>query len=129
VLPGCAAQKELVVTSEPPGAEVRIDEEYRGRTPLTLPFIHYGERRISLYLEGFIASSEVVAISPPWYGRFPFDIFSEVLIPVGWHQTVRHHVDLEPGSGKIPAPALNLVLQRAESLRSQSAAGRAEPPR
>ena len=111
------------MTSEPPGAEVRIDEEYMGRTPLTLPFTHYGERRVSLYLEGFIADSEVLKIRPPWYGHFPLDIFSEVLIPVGWHQTVRHHVDLEPGSGKISAPELNLVLRRAESLRNLGAKG------
>jgi hypothetical protein len=129
LLSGCLAQRELVVTSEPPGAEVRIDEEYKGRTPLTLPFTHYGKRRVSLYLEGHIASSEVVSLSPPWYGRFPLDIFSEVLIPVGWHQTVRHHVELEPGTGKIPAPELNLVLERAESLRRHSASGRVEPPR
>jgi hypothetical protein len=108
---------------------VRIDEEYKGRTPLTLPFLHYGDRRVSLYLAGYLASSEVLTLSPPWYGRFPLDIFSEVLIPVGWRQTVRHHVFLEPGSGKIPAPELNLVLQRAESLRQQSASRRIEPER
>jgi PEGA domain-containing protein len=107
----------MIITSDPPGAETRLDEQIVGRTPLTLKFVHYGQRRITLYLDGYLSHSAVHDIRPPWYARFPFDLFSEVLIPLGWKDVRRFHTVLEPGTGAIPVPDLVGVLQRAESLR------------
>ena len=116
-LSACVAQRELTVSSDPPGAEVRLDEEHVGFTPVEIPFTHYGKRRVTLYLDGYLSRSDVIDLKPPWYGRFPLDIFTEVLIPIGWKQHEQHHVLLERGSGKIPAPDLRDVLDRAEAMR------------
>ena len=113
----CAARRQLVITSDPPGAEVRLDEEHAGYTPLEVPFTHYGKRRITLYLDGYLSRSDVLDVRPPWYGRFPLDLFSEVLLPLGWKHTKTHHVLLERGTGTIPAPDLRGVLERADTMR------------
>jgi hypothetical protein len=133
-LGACAAQRDLTISSDPPGAEVRLDEEHVGFTPVTVAFTHYGQRRVTLYLDGYLSSSEVIDLEPPWYGRFPIDIFSEVLFPIGWKQHEEHHVLLERGSGKIPAPDLRDVLDRAEAMRRagpegpRTAGGKEERP-
>jgi len=137
-LGACAVRRELVLTSEPEGAEVRIDGEPTGRTPLTVPFDHYGTRRFTFYLDGFVTDSQVIDIAPPWYGYFPLDIVTEVLLPFGWRDRHRVHADLLPGTGAIPPPDLDSVLERAEQLRRAgpegpvpsepgSGAGAAEP--
>jgi hypothetical protein len=114
---GCAAKRELVVVSDPPGALVRMDENVVGTTPYTTRFDAYGTRRITLYHIGYRTLSSVEEIDPPWYGRFPFDVLSEVLIPVGWHD--RHELEFRmvPESGTVTAPDLDTVLKRAEALR------------
>jgi len=124
-LSACAARRELVITSAPEGAEVRIDGEPAGRTPLRVPFDDYGTRSFTFYLDGYVTDSQVVKIRPPWYGYFPFDIVTEVLLPIGWRDRHRIHSDLEPGTGAIPLPDLQSVIDRAMALRH---AGPEGPP-
>ena len=112
---GCA--HDVTFTSEPPGAEVRLDGQNVGNTPLELPFQHYGIRRLTLYLDGYLTHSEVIEVAPPWYGRFPIDLFSEVVVPVGWEDVHRIDARLDPGRDTIPEPDLTSVLDRAELMR------------
>ena len=129
LLCACQADRRLIVTSQPPGAEVRLDGTRVGRTPYEHPFLHYGTRRVSLYLDGHLAESRVVELEPPWYGRFPVDLFSEVLLPLGWKDFHRVHVNMVPGTGTIAQPDLESVLERAESLRRGMPEGpRPQPP-
>jgi hypothetical protein len=114
---GCAAERTLVFTSEPPGASVRLDDEMVGVTPCEVPFLHYGTRRVTYYLEGSRTRSFLVDVRAPWYGRFPIDIVSEVLIPVGWVDRKRIHVELPSGSEPADQPTQRSVLDRAEALR------------
>jgi hypothetical protein len=81
------------------------------------PFLYYGEHRLTLTKEGYLSSSELLAMDAPWYGMFPIDIVTEVLIPIGWHDVRNVDVHLQPGIGKIPLPDLQSVLARAERLR------------
>jgi hypothetical protein len=43
------ASRSLTITSNPTGAEVYLDREYVGLTPVTIPFQHGGEREILLF--------------------------------------------------------------------------------
>jgi hypothetical protein len=122
----CQARRSLLVTSVPPGAQCRLDGELQGPTPVEIPFEHYGRRRVTLYLDGYLTDSRVVDLRPPWYGYFPFDILSEVVLPVGWRDQQRVHVVLEPGMDTIPEPDLQSVLERAESLRGAGPEGPVE---
>jgi len=132
-LSGCASHRELSIQSDPPGASVRIDEKLVGKTPLKSEFEAFGTRRVTLYLEGFRAWSHDVELKAPWYAWFPFDLFSEVLFPVGWHYRKDLRVTLEPEKGPVTAPDLEKVLQEAEALRKAGPEGprtkkAAEPP-
>jgi len=113
----CQAKRTLVVTSAPEGAQVRLDGRNIGETPVTLKFEHYGTRRVTLYLDGYLTYSRVLEMHPPWYGRFPLDLFSEVLVPVGWQDEHKLHATLELGESVIQAPALESVIERSEELR------------
>ena len=117
LLAGCAARRELVIDSVPQGALVRLDDTVVGTTPFETGFEAYGTRRVTIYKEGFRSKTKLIEIKPPWYGRFPFDIVSEVLLPFGWRD--RHDVKMQlvPESGTVTMPDLESVLQRAESLR------------
>jgi hypothetical protein len=119
----CQVQRELQITSQPPGAEVRVDGEAVGRTPVQVPYLHYGTRRVTFYLDGYLTQSQVVEIQPRWFNVFPLDLITEVLAPVGWSDLRAIHAELEHGSGAISLPALEGVLERAEILRRSGPEG------
>ncbi|MBK7876773.1 MAG: PEGA domain-containing protein [Planctomycetes bacterium] len=129
VTTSCAARRELVILSEPSGAQVRLDNQVVGWTPYTTTFEAYGTRRVTLYREGYRSQSMLVDLNPPWFGVFPFDVFSEVVVPVGWQD--RHVVELhlEPESGEVTEPDLEVVLRRAETLRMATPEGPLRTPR
>jgi hypothetical protein len=113
----CQVQRELVITSQPPGAEVRVDGDPVGRTPVNVPFLHYGTRRVTFYLDGYLTQSQVIDIDPRWFNTFPLDLVSEVLVPIGWRDRRYIAAEMEHGSGALTLPDLESVLERAESLR------------
>jgi hypothetical protein len=131
VAPACAARRSLEITTEPPGATVILDDHVLGPTPLVVPFTHYGTHLLTLALEDHQLHSELVAVEPPWYGEFPWDLFSEVLVPIGWRDEHRVHRVLEPGMIEPGEPDLRSVLERAELLRRAGPDGprRLPPPR
>ena len=60
-------QRTLEITSEPPGALVKLNDIEVGRTPLQVNFKYYGVYDVRLALEGYenlATSAEAVA---PWY--------------------------------------------------------------
>lgn len=114
---GCQAERALRITSEPSQAEVRLDGAKVGTTPCEVPFEHYGVRRMTLYMPGYRTYSRVLELEPPWYGSFPFDIFTEVLVPIGWSDIHEVHVQLVAGQSVLLEPDLPSVIERAELLR------------
>jgi len=125
---GCRAERTLRITSEPAAAGVWVDDTYRGTTPLELPFDHYGTRRITFRLSGHGTTSLRVPVEPPWYGRFPLDLFSEVLIPVGWRDEHFAHAVLREGEDELSMPMIRSVLDRAEALRRAGPRGPGDLP-
>lgn len=125
---GCAAERTLVFTSEPTGALVRLDDELVGATPVEVPFMHYGTRRVTYYLDGFATRTFLVEVKAPWYGRFPIDIVSEVLLPIGWTDRKTVHADLEPSDGPPDLPTVRSVFDRADVLRRAGPNGPRELP-
>jgi hypothetical protein len=127
---GCAAQRTLTVDSDPPGATLRIDDRVVGVTPYHESFSDYGTRRITLYKAGYHSRSDVVTITPPWYARFPLDIFSEIVFPFGWKDPHGYVLKLEAVKGEVMEPDLTPVLERAQALRLAGPDGPSQlPPR
>jgi len=123
LLGACAAQRTIEVTSVPPGARVRLDDEIVGTTPIVLPFTYYGTRRVTLYLDGYRTHSQQVEIKSPWYGHFPFDLLSEVVFPVGWKDRHLLGVDLQPELATVSELDLDEVLERADRFRRATPQG------
>jgi len=117
--PACRPHRTLMIESVPAGAVVRLDERPIGRTPLSYPFDHYGVRRISLYAPGYLTHSQRIDLSAPWFARFPIDLFTEVLLPLGLHHRVKLPVvHLEPDDGIEAQPAATEFVQRAARVRA-----------
>lgn len=119
----CAAERKIVVTSEPAGALVRLDGDIVGTTPFEARFDAYGTRRITLYKDGYRTGSRIEVIEPPWYAAFPIDFFTEVLVPIGWKDIRPVHLKLEPVTGEITAPDVEAVIERARALRMAEPTG------
>ena len=113
----CGGHRMLKVTSQPSGALVRLDEDVIGTTPLEFEFDHYGHRRLSLYRVGFRSYSEPIHLKAPWHSRFPIDVFTEVIIPLGLSYEKEYHVELEVDDGEQVYESLNTFIERAEELR------------
>ena len=128
VVTACATKRTLTIRSEPPGAAVRLDHEIVGTTPVTVRFLHYGDRRLTLYLDGYRTRSERVHVGAPWWATFPIDLFTEVLLPFGWEDRHVVHFQLEPGGTEADQPELRRVLERAEVLRRAGPTGPRDLP-
>ena len=123
VATGCRTHRYLVVTSDPPGALVRLDEEVVGRTPIDVEFEHYGRRRLTLYLSGDRTWSRRIRPHRPWYSRFPMDFFTEVLPPLGLEHRYPYHAVLveDTGGEEVSgAPAMEGFIGRATALRERN---------
>lgn len=81
LLSGCA-QRILHIESQPPGADVYINGEAAGRTPLEHPFDFYGKFEIVLRHTNHQSRRIVHEASPPWYAYFPIDVIVEFVLPV-----------------------------------------------
>ncbi len=52
----------LRVNSRPQGAEVYVDGDLKGRTPLTVPRVEAGDRTVIIHSDGFADSTEAVTV-------------------------------------------------------------------
>jgi len=125
---GCAPLRTVKITTDPPGAIVRLDDETVGVTPLDLRFYHYGVRRITLQKDGYRTHSEEVELDPVWWSRFPIDFFSEVLLPFGWRDRRKYKVTLVQGEELMSVPNLHSVIMRADVLRNAGVDGPRDLP-
>lgn len=83
---GCVT-RTLIIHTNPPGAQVYVDDELIGESPAKLEFTYYGTRKIVVEKrdkDGRLAYDRetiYAKIGAPYYERFPLDFFSEVVIP------------------------------------------------
>ena len=126
LLSGCRTRRVLAVESVPPGALVRFDEEIIGHTPLEHEFVHYGQRRLTLYLPGYHTWSERLDLDPPLRARFPLDVIWELIIPLGRTDRRLYHVELQQDRGEEGKDEVlvDTFLERAWARRE--AAGNAD---
>ena len=89
LLLGSCVERWLQVRSDPSGALVFLDGQEIGRTPLKIPFDHYGTREVLLWVDPEDTPAEVdyqmvaqnLELKAPWYQWFPLDLFFEQLWP------------------------------------------------
>ena len=115
LLCGCV-ERALVVETDPPGAEVWIDGEMEGLSPVRVPFSHYGTREVVVVKGGFATVRERRIVDEPWYETFPLDFASENLWPMTLTDDRYFVYTLKP-----EALDPEGVLKRAEEMRKRSA--------
>ena len=113
-LGGCL-RRDITVTSEPPGALVRLNDVVVGRTPVTVPFKWHGDYDVMLRMDGHETISTHANINVPWYEVPPLDLLSE-LAP--W--TYRDHRYLHYKMAPLNLPDDESLVQRAEQMRQEN---------
>ncbi len=117
-LSGCRGDRLLRIDSVPRGAVVRLDDRVIGVTPLEVPFQHYGQRRLALYSEGSRTYSEPLILNAPWYARFPVDILTEIILPLGLDDVRELRIDLVADAGFEAEVATDEFLDHAKRARA-----------
>jgi PEGA domain-containing protein len=125
--PGCV-ERLLQIRSEPSGAEVFVNGQRAGLTPLDHRFDFYGTFDITLRAKNHFSSRVLEPVRPPWYQLFPIDLVAEDLVPVKIQ--VRHPVRrvLQPAppfdfdDPKVEAQAKE-ILQKMKALEAKAASG------
>jgi len=121
---GCVL-RSLTIDSEPSGAMVFLDDEPIGETPVTTTFTYYGTRKITLEkidAEGRLLYERKIVyekIKPPLYQIFPFDFFSELVIPVKLKDEHYLTYQLEPLKQLPKEETQKNVIKNAGELRDR----------
>ncbi len=115
---GCVYRR-LVVRSDPPGAQVILDGQEVGITPVAVPFTYYGTRQLTLVKPGYETRTELVKIPAPWYQVLPLDLVSDNFL---LHQVDDRHEIAWQLTPQGVAP-LEKLQERADSLRSEAHIG------
>jgi len=80
ILGGCVERK-LTINTEPQGAIVVLNDEEVGISPVTVSFEWYGDYNVRISKEGFETLKTHRKLKAPWYDKFPFDFFAQLIIP------------------------------------------------
>ncbi len=115
---GCIS-RSLLIESEPPGAQVRLNGTPVGETPVTVSFRHYGTYDVELRKEGFETLRTREPVPAPFYARFPLCLFTELL----WPGRIRDDRYLSYKLARPVAPDRAGLLRRAAGM-----SGSAETP-
>ncbi len=115
VLLGGCVERELTITSDPPGALVTISDKQVGRTPLTLEFLWYGPYRIVLTREGYKSLNTHSNLKPPFYEIVPLDLLSAM---APWTIHDRRYLDFK--LEKFTTDDDDALIGRADQLRDET---------
>ena len=80
LLSGCV-ERQLTINTEPQGAVVVLNDEEIGTSPVTVSFNWYGDYNVVLRKEGYETLKTHRELKGPWYDKFPFDFFAQLLTP------------------------------------------------
>ena len=121
-LTGCV-ERRYTIRTEPPGAQVIVNNEEVGRTPVSRSFTFYGDREITLVKDGFQTQRVIQPIKAPWYDNLLTEFVSENVVPF----TLRDEREFTYRLAREQTTTTNDLMGRGESLRAQ--AGSPPPPR
>lgn len=122
-LTGCFT-RSLTIRTDPPGALVYVNDQFKGTSPVTYDFLWYGWHRVILRKEGFERLEDRKELRAPASLWIPFDLAVELLpFPV---RDVRAWSFALTSVSTPPSPTPPAILSPA-SNQPESAATRPEP--
>jgi hypothetical protein len=92
---GCVERK-LTINTNPSGAQVFLNDEEIGVSPVTTSFRWYGDYNVTIRKQGRETLQTHRKLEPPWYDYFPFDFAAEVIYPGRIVDSYTWSFDLEP---------------------------------
>ena len=113
-LGGCL-ERDITITTDPPGALVTLNQVEIGRTPVTTPFKWYGDYDVRLELDGCKTVHAHANIIIPPQEVPPFDMFNE-MAPWTYYDHRYLHYTME----KLVLPDPEALIERAETLRAKN---------
>ena len=113
-LPGCV-ERTITINTEPQGAQVILNDEEIGISPVTVAFEWYGDYNVTIRKDGFETLKTHRNLKAPWYDAFPFDFFAGVLSSDRIVDAYEWTFQLEQ---KEPVPR-DLLIQNAHALKQQ----------
>ncbi len=111
---GCV-ERQLTINTNPQGAIVVLNDEEIGTSPVTVSFNWYGHYNVRIAKEGYQTLKTHRKLKGPWYDKFPFDFFAQVLSSKQIKDTYEWSFDLEP----YKAPPREQLIQQAKDLKKQ----------
>ena len=124
VMGGCV-QRTIVVTSEPSGALVWLNDQEVGRTPVEVPFTFYGTYDVRLEKAGHSALWTTGKADPPWWEYPGPDLVAE-LMPWGPESRVAWHYRLSTVAEAEAAAARGVVDRESGSNSGDKSGGEAD---
>ena len=107
---GCV-RRTILITSDPDGALVALNDQEIGRTPVEADFTFYGDYDVRLTLDGYEPINTVGEARAPLWDNVPFDLVAE-MVPGEPHSQIHWHYDLVNAT-----PQAEGMLERARELR------------
>lgn len=119
---GCV-RRRMTIRTNPPGAQVFVDDQEIGTTPCSSAYVYYGTRKVTVIKDGYKTETLYHKFHPPWYQIPPLDFITENLFSREIRDERIIDVTLAPQE-IVPEAALR---ERAEGLR-RDAQGRQYMP-
>jgi hypothetical protein len=111
---GCV-ERQLTINTQPQGALVTLNDEEIGTSPVTVSFSWYGDYNVAIRKAGFETLKTHRKLKGPWYDKFPFDFFAQILNPKRIVDSYEWTFTLEPKQ----QPTREELIQNAEELRKK----------
>ncbi len=112
---GCVTRRYTVRT-DPPGALVIVNDEALGPAPASRSFVYYGDRKITLILDGYETQTLIQPVNAPWWDNYLTEFFTECMVPWVIDDEQEFTYKLTPAQ----TPTVEAVRGRAEGLRTEA---------
>ena len=112
---GCVTRRYTVRT-DPPGALVIVNDEALGPSPASRSFTYYGNRKITLILDGYETKTVIQPVNAPWWDNYLTEFVAESVVPWVMDDEREFTYKLEPAK----TPTVEAVRGRAENLRGEA---------
>jgi hypothetical protein len=112
---GCSTKRVLTIRSDPPGARVWVGGVERGRTPVDVPFVHYGRFPVRLEKEGHESLAGEVEVPTQIDGYPVIDLPHELTVRERRFEWTGR---LRPVAAKPTEADARAALERAKAMRA-----------
>jgi len=112
---GCV-ERRYTVRTDPPGAQVIVNGESLGPAPASHNFYYYGDREITLVMDGYETKTLIQPINAPWWDNYLTEFFSENLVPMVIRDEREFTYKMEPAR----QPSQDQVQANAEAMRGEA---------